>query len=68
MSERNVRHENFHTKHSVFIAPDAHMHTSVINELYRERERERERDRDRDRDRDRERDRERERENSNSKT
>ena len=25
MSEWNVTHENFHTKHSVFTAPDAHM-------------------------------------------
>ena len=29
MSEWNLIHENFHTKHSVFIAPDAHMHTSL---------------------------------------
>ena len=25
MSEWNVIHENFHTKHSVFTAPDEHM-------------------------------------------
>ena len=25
MSESNVIHENFHTKHSVFTAPDEHM-------------------------------------------
>ena len=25
MNERNVIHENFHTKHSVFTAPDEHM-------------------------------------------
>ena len=25
MSERNVIHENFHTKHSVLKAPDEHM-------------------------------------------
>ena len=23
-------HENFHTKHSVFTAPDVHMHTSLL--------------------------------------
>ena len=37
-------HENFYTKHSVFTAPDVHMHTSLSNTLY-ERERERERER-----------------------
>ena len=30
MTECNVIHENFHTKHSVFTAPDAHMHTSLL--------------------------------------
>ena len=26
----NLIHEIFHTKHSVFTAPDVHMHTSLI--------------------------------------
>ena len=30
MSEWNVTHENFRIKHSVFTAPGAHMHTSLI--------------------------------------
>ena len=34
MSEWNVIHENVHTKHSVFTAPDAHMHTSLCYTLW----------------------------------
>ena len=34
MSEWNVIHENFHTKHSVFTAPDAHTHTSFSYTLW----------------------------------
>ena len=29
MSNCNFMHENFHTKHGVSTAPDAHMHTSL---------------------------------------
>ena len=32
MSERNLIHENFHAKHSIFTAPDVHMH--YITQLY----------------------------------
>ena len=42
-------HQIFQTKHSVFTAPDVHMHTSLS---YTERERERERETDRQTDRD----------------
>ena len=31
-------HENFHTKHGVFTAPDAHLHTSLSYSRERERE------------------------------
>ena len=41
MSEWSVIHENFHTKYSVFTAPDEHM--PYITQFQRERERERER-------------------------
>ena len=33
MSECNFVHENFHTTHSVFIEPDAHMRTSLAYTL-----------------------------------
>ena len=33
MSEWNIIYEHFHTKHSVFTAPDAHMHTSFCYTL-----------------------------------
>ncbi len=34
MCEWNLIHENFHTKHSVFTAPDVHMHTSLSYTLW----------------------------------
>ena len=34
MSEWNLIHENFYTKHSVFTAPDAYMHTSFSYTLW----------------------------------
>ena len=34
MSEWNLIHENFHTKHSVFTSPDVHMHTSLSYTLW----------------------------------
>ena len=34
MSEWHVTHENFHTKHSMFTAPDEHMHTSLSYTLW----------------------------------
>ena len=60
MSEWNVTHENFHSKHSVFTAPDEHMPhiiqldimsiqpaNKTAEHLIRERERETERQRER---------------------
>ena len=56
MSEQNVIHENFHAKHSVFLAPDAQ------RDRHRERDRQTDRQAGRQAGRDRERHRERQRE------
>ena len=44
MSERNVIHENFHTKHSVLTAPDEHMPYISQRERQSDRQTNRERE------------------------